>query len=76
LLKLHGSLNWATEKESRRIRPLHLHHNFQNYSIHGFDEHGEIRLPIGSQLVEYFSLHANPKADVESEPVIVPPSWN
>jgi hypothetical protein len=76
LLKLHGSLNWATEKESRRIRPLHLHHYFQNYSIPGFDEHGEIRLPIGSQLVEYFSRHANPKADVEAEPVIVPPSWN
>ena len=76
LLKLHGSLNWATEKESRRIRPLHLHHYFQKYSTRGFDDHGEIRLPIGSHLVEYFSKHATPTIEVEPEPVIVPPSWN
>lgn len=76
LLKLHGSLNWATEKESGSIRPLHLHHYFQKYSIPGFDEHGEIRLPIGSHLVEYFSKHATPTIEVEPEPVIVPPSWN
>lgn len=54
LLKLHGSLNWATETESRKIRPLHLAGYFQKYSIPGFDEHGEIHMPIGSQLVEYF----------------------
>lgn len=76
LLKLHGSLNWATEKETRRIRPLHLHNYFQRYSIHGFDEHGETRLPIGSHLVEYFSRHATPVIEVDPEPVIVPPSWN
>jgi hypothetical protein len=76
LLKLHGSLNWATETESRRIRPLHLGNYFQNYQIPGFEEHGEIRLPIGSQLVEYFSRYAQPSLVVENEPVIVPPSWN
>lgn len=76
LLKLHGSLNWATETESRKIRPLHLDRYFQKYSINGFQEHGEIRMPIGSQLVEYFSRHAQPSVAVEAEPVIVPPSWN
>lgn len=76
LHKLHGSLNWATEKETGVIRPLHLHHYFQKYSIHGFDERSEVRLPIGSHLVEYFTRHATPAIDVESEPVIVPPSWN
>jgi hypothetical protein len=76
LLKLHGSLNWATETEGRRIRPLHLHHYFQKYSIMGFEESGEITMPIGSQLREYFGRHAQPPVQVEAEPVIVPPSWN
>jgi hypothetical protein len=76
LLKLHGSLNWATEKESRRIRPLHLHHYFQKYNARSFEEHGEIRLPIGSHLVEYFSRYATPTVEVDPESVIVPPSWN
>ena len=74
LLKLHGSLNWATEKESRRIRPLHLTSYFQHYSYNGFEERGSTRVPIGSQLVEYFARQAS--TVVEPEPVIVPPSWN
>lgn len=76
LLKLHGSLNWATETESRRICPLHLQQYFQKYSIMGFEEHGEVTLPIGSQLQEFFTHHAQPAIPVDAEPVIVPPSWN
>ena len=76
LLKLHGSLNWATEKSTKTIRPLHLHDYFQKYRIHGFEEHGEVKLPIGSQLSTYFSSHGSPPVEVELEPVIVPPSWN
>lgn len=74
LLKLHGSLNWAIEKESGRIRPLHLVSYFQHYSYNGFEEQSKTRLPIGSQLVEYFKRYAS--TDVQTEPVIVPPSWN
>lgn len=75
LLKLHGSLNWAIEKESQIIRPLHLASYFQRYSYNGFgQEHSSTRVPIGSQLVEYFKKFAS--TDVEAEPVIVPPSWN
>jgi hypothetical protein len=74
LLKLHGSLNWATEKESQKIRPLHLTSYFQHYSCNGYSESTGTRLPIGSQLVEYFKRYAS--TDVDSEPVIVPPSWN
>lgn len=75
LLKLHGSLNWAIEKESRIIRPLHLTSYFQHYQYNGFgEEHASTRVPIGSQLVEYFSGYSS--IDVEAEPVIVPPSWN
>jgi hypothetical protein len=74
LLKLHGSLNWATETTTRKIRPLHLTNYFQHYRVNGFHEDGEVRVPIGSQLLEYFRQHDS--TDVEAEPVIVPPSWN
>lgn len=74
LLKLHGSLNWATEKISRKIRPLHLTSYLQHYRLNAFHEASEIRLPIGSHLVEYFKQHAS--TEVDAEPVIVPPSWN
>lgn len=75
LLKLHGSLNWATEKESRKIRPLHLTSYFQHYRYSAFGEkRSTTRVPIGSQLVEYFLTHAS--TEVDAEPVIVPPSWN
>lgn len=76
LLKLHGSLNWATESATRKIRPVHLHDYLRTYSIRGFDEHGEVTIPIGSQLQEYFAQHTTPAAEVDPEPVIVPPSWN
>lgn len=74
LLKLHGSLNWATEKSTRKILPLHLASYFQHYSYNGYGENSGTRLPIGSQLVEYFSKYAS--TEVDAEPVIVPPSWN
>ena len=74
LLKLHGSLNWATEKESKKILPLYLSEYFKHYSLRSFGESGQSFLPIGSQLVEYFSRFESKV--VESEPVIVPPSWN
>ncbi|HNC52161.1 MAG TPA: hypothetical protein PLO14_07990 [Accumulibacter sp.] len=73
LLKLHGSLNWATQKEDELIRPLHLLSYFQTYRI-VLPRDGEVFLGVGSQLSEYF-----PKCvgiDVAPEPVIVPPSWN
>ena len=76
LLKLHGSLNWAVETSTRRIRPVHLHNYLQKYTVRPMGQHSQISVPIGSQLQEYFRLHAAPLAEVDPEPVIVPPSWN
>jgi hypothetical protein len=76
LLKLHGSLNWATVKnETKDIQPLHLYEYFRqpNYSYGGYGQ-SETDVPIGSRLVEYFKSAKN--IDVNPEPVIVPPSWN
>ena len=75
LLKLHGSLNWATEKTpTRKIRPLHLMHYLQHYHANWRVKNSLTSIPIGSQLVEYFDKHESIKVD--PEPVIVPPSWN
>jgi hypothetical protein len=74
LLKLHGSLNWATEIETRKIVPLHLHDYFKQWSYHFIAGEKQIMLPIGSGLAGFFKN--NGKVPVDPEPVIVPPSWN
>ncbi|MEO6562099.1 MAG: hypothetical protein ABIN99_03500 [Nitrosospira sp.] len=73
LLKLHGSLNWATEKISGKILPLHLHDYLNTYSIRGYEPHSKTTVPIGTHLVKYYSMIG---VEVNPEPVIVPPSWN
>lgn len=72
LLKLHGSLNWALSSDG--VTPLTLRDYLQKYSIHGFKEAGNVSIPIGTQLKEYFSQYTT--TEVKAEPVIVPPAWN
>jgi hypothetical protein len=76
LLKLHGSLNWATEMETKKIRPLHLSDYLARYRVLVGSRSTEIPVPIGSQLVQFFSQHQGQAARVDEEPLIVPPSWN
>ena len=73
LLKLHGSLNWATQEGDNSIIPFHL----RDYlSTHYFIRPGsyECSIPIWSQSKEYFNK--SPQLKVKNEPVIVPPSWS
>jgi hypothetical protein len=72
LYKLHGSLNWAIKKENNEIIPLNLNEYFSKYSVQ-FSHSKNIKIPIASQLVEYFKKLS---VDVEDTPVIIPPSWN
>ncbi len=74
LLKLHGSLNWASRRKDNTIITLELRDYFQHYSLKFPGHHTEIRIPIGSQLNEYFTKYT--EEEVNSEPVIVPPTWN
>jgi len=74
LLKLHGSLNWAIRKDTEEVEPLTLKEYFGVYSHRWFEERGTCRIPIGSQLQEYYSKHS--EIEVLPEPVIVPPTWN
>ena len=74
LLKLHGSLNWASRRRDNTIITLELRDYFQHYSLKFPGHHTEIRIPIGSQLNEYFTKYT--KEEVNRQPVIVPPTWN
>ena len=72
LMKLHGSLNWASEKGTKTVKPLHLANYFHRYSVAFPTE--SARFALGAQLSEYFNRYE--QREVELEPVIVPPSWN
>ena len=76
LLKLHGSLNWAVNTETEEVQPLTLQDYFKIYSYNNRlnEGRGKCKIPIGSQLQEYFSKNTSIK--VKPEPVIVPPTWN
>jgi hypothetical protein len=74
LLKLHGSLNWASTT-SGDILPVPLDKYVHRYQGDVFEERAETRLTIGSNIHEVAkTLNVHP--DVEPEPVIVPPTWN
>mgnify|MGYP003607137907 CR=1 FL=1 len=74
VLKLHGSLNWTTNKETGDIYPWYLSNYFSRHSLNAFPELKYCTMAIGSQL-----KHINKKKKMEvvtAEPVIVPPTWN
>lgn len=74
LLKLHGSLNWAAREDNGMVHPLTLQEYLSKYSYNGFGKSGDCKIPIGSQLQEYYTRFTDIK--VKAEPVIVPPAWN
>lgn len=74
LLKLHGSLNWASQKNGQGVYPLQLNQYFSKYTYNGFDEHATCKIPIGSHLKDYFAKFTD--VEIDDEPVIVPPTWN
>lgn len=72
LLKLHGSLNWATRKVTNQILGMRISDFLTFYEQRrSVDFDGS--LPVGRLLAQYFRESL---IEVESEPVIVPPSWN
>lgn len=74
LLKLHGSLNWASRRSDNTIIPLKLMDYFKHYHVSFPEDRKIVRIPIGTQLKEYFSKYT--AEDVNEKPVIVPPTWN
>jgi hypothetical protein len=74
VMKLHGSLNWATETGTRNIKCVHLGDFFRRFNRIPMGNGDLVRLPLASQLQRYFKEVY--QIDVEAEPVIVPPTWN
>lgn len=78
LLKLHGSLNWATEEGigPRKIHAVNMRDYLNRYTAQTyFGERSDILVPIGDQLAKYFK-NLQPAIAVAPTPLIVPPSWN
>jgi hypothetical protein len=76
LLKLHGSLNWATEVSNKK--KIHVHrlseYFFQRRSFGGcLDANGS---PLVSTQLRQLFESSTPSIKVDSQPLIVPPSWN
>lgn len=73
LMKLHGSLNWATDT-SGNIYPADVQEYVQRNFFHSSpgSKHGKkCAMKLGSKISVLFS-----DKQVNKEPVIVPPSWN
>jgi hypothetical protein len=72
LLKLHGSLNWATNKN--HIVPLHMR-DYLADKVHKMKFVGDpIKLKVASELKNI--MRDNDEENVKELPVIIPPSWN
>ncbi len=72
LLKLHGSLNWASCSECNEIVPWDLDKFFKKFSWNNPFDHNQTFLQISRHFNEF--IHC--KKQVLPEPVIVPPTWN
>jgi hypothetical protein len=75
LLKLHGSLNWASRTTDNHTIALSIREYFSKHSFQSFETVGKTFIPIGTQLHDAF-LQQESKIETLREPVIVPPTWN
>jgi hypothetical protein len=73
LLKLHGSLNWATCDKCNSLVAWDLSKYLGRFQwLHVDSETRFVSMPIGAQIKEF--THCDEK--VSEAPVIVPPTWN
>jgi hypothetical protein len=78
LLKLHGSLNWTTDEDSKKVLPWFLRHYINCYDLKPLGKTRKFRITIGENLSEMGNKHKT-EGNVfrtDGQPVIVPPSWN
>jgi len=74
LLKLHGSLNWAECPKCNEIIPVTFEHYFSKRGFMSLKGLEYVNLNIGSNLSSVGLEHCG--QTINSEPVIVPPTWN
>lgn len=73
LLKLHGSLNWGVETESKQIKPWFCR-QFMRDPYANVKKDG-LMTKVGRSIYE-FSSYSNTRKQINELPFIVPPSWN
>jgi hypothetical protein len=73
LLKLHGSLNWGVETESKQIKPWFCRQFMQH--PHVIPQKDGLMTKVGRTIYE-FASHSNTRNQINELPFIVPPSWN
>jgi NAD-dependent SIR2 family protein deacetylase len=73
LLKLHGSMNWGYCPVCKEIVPWRLKEFFIKYPPIIYPNETYQRLEIGSRISGNIHECKNP---MDSEPVLVPPTWN
>jgi hypothetical protein len=77
VLKLHGSINWTSELDSKSIVAWDIQRYLSNVATHLLPEVSVV-IPIASQL-KGLNLNVGrgeSSSKVDGIPVIVPPSWN
>ena len=77
LLKLHGSLNWGYEMETRSIIPWAVSHYLNRFKLVDarLDSIRQARVQTGS-LIHHSRNDTTSNKQIDDVPVIVPPSWN
>ncbi|HUV58513.1 MAG TPA: hypothetical protein VMW09_00180 [Desulfatiglandales bacterium] len=73
LMKLHGSLNWASCLKCGEIIPWHFGDFYKKFRHNLFDQKS-VCIDLPSNLSKSGLKHC--ERDVGSEPFIIPPTWN
>lgn len=74
LMKLHGSLNWATCSKCGETIPWPIRGFFEKFQFPVLEDIEFVHLDLASQLSASGLKHC--EQDVKPDPVLVPPTWN
>lgn len=73
VLKLHGSINWATCPKCQKIVPTEINPWMRAGPYALLDRPRELPLPLGSRISKHAHRCGSP---LDLLPVLVPPTWN
>ncbi len=74
VLKLHGSINWATCPKCGTLHPTEVDPYRRAHLIHLLDSPSELKLQLGTNIAG--KIHLKCGAALDPIPFLVPPTWN
>lgn len=74
LMKLHGSINWASTETADEIKVIPVRDFLSKFSVPLARRNGFKKIDVGTRILKYFELLG--QTDIKEEAVIVPPTWN